>query len=100
MSLAIMCSDSLVSLIPVVVELFQEKVWRTFRGHSGDDMTPETKEIETEDRLVPMSWVVWGLGASIVLGTVLVWLVFGDEGIKPWATLIGFVMGGLLSVLG
>ncbi|PIL32182.1 transporter [Ganoderma sinense ZZ0214-1] len=99
-SLAIMCSDSVVSLIPVVVELFQEKVWRTFRGHSGDDMAPESKEIETEDRLVPMSWVIWGLGGSIVLGTVLVWLVFGDEGIKPWATVIGFVMGGLLSVLG
>nr|VWO96542.1 Oligopeptide transporter OPT-like protein [Ganoderma boninense] len=99
-SLAIMCSDSVVSLIPVVVELFQEKVWRSLRGHSGDDMAPESKEVETEDRLVPMSWVVWGLGGSIVLGTVLVWLVFGDEGIKPWATLIGFVMGGLLSVLG
>ncbi|KAM5544621.1 hypothetical protein V8D89_001519 [Ganoderma adspersum] len=99
-SLAIMCSDSVVSLIPVVVELFQEKIWRTFRGHNGDDMAPETKEIETEDRLVPMSWVVWGLAGSVVLGTVLVWLVFGDEGIKPWATLIGFVMGGLLSVLG
>jgi hypothetical protein len=29
-----------------------------------------------------------------------VWAVFGAEGIKPWATLIGFVMGGLLSILG
>lgn len=99
-SLAIMCSDSVVSLVPVVVEVFRDKVWRALRGHSGDDTAPETKEVETEDRLVPMSWVVWGLGGSVVLGTVLVWLVFGDEGIKPWATLIGFVMGGLLSVLG
>ena len=98
-SLAIMCSDSVVSLVPVVVELVQEKVWRTFRGQNSD-MAPETKEVETEDRLVPMSWVVWGLSGSVVLGTILVWLVFGDEGIKPWATLIGFVMGGLLSVLG
>ncbi|KAM5542892.1 hypothetical protein V8D89_003276 [Ganoderma adspersum] len=42
-----------------------------------------------------MSWVVWGLGGGIVLGTVLVWFVFGDEGIKPRAPMIGFVMGGL-----
>ena len=31
--------------------------------------------------------------------TGLVWLVFGDEGIKPRACVIGFIMGGLLSVL-
>ena len=99
-SLAIMCSDSLVSLVPVVVELFQEKIWRPLRGGAGEASMKESKEVETEDRLVPMSWVVWGLTGSVILGTVLVWLVFGDEGIKPWATFIGFIMGGLLSVLG
>ncbi|EJF56509.1 oligopeptide transporter [Dichomitus squalens LYAD-421 SS1] len=100
-SLAVMCSDSLVSLVPVVVELFQEKVWRALRGSVDDeDSVKESKEVETEDRLVPMSWVAWGLAGSVILGTLLVWLVFGDEGIKPWATLLGFVMGALLSVLG
>ncbi|THH30332.1 hypothetical protein EUX98_g3842 [Antrodiella citrinella] len=94
-SLAIMCTDSLVSLFPVVSEIFTEKIW-----NRRDDSDKEDKEVETEDRLVPMKWVVWGLGGSVVFGTIVVWLVFGDEGIKPWATLIGFGMGGLLSVLG
>ncbi|KAH8096690.1 OPT oligopeptide transporter protein-domain-containing protein [Cristinia sonorae] len=93
-SLAIMCTDSLVSLAPVVTEIFTK---RLFLRHSSKD---DDKEVETEDRLVPMRWVTWGLGGSVVFGTVVVWLVFGDEGIKPWATLIGFGMGGLLSVLG
>lgn len=97
-SLAIMCTDSLVSLTPVVYEIFTEKIWKRHKREDGEDK--DDKEVETEDRLVPMKWVVWGLGGSVILGTVLVWLVFGDEGIKPWATLIGFAMGGLLSVLG
>ena len=100
-SLAIMCSDSLVSLVPVVAEIVYTKLWRGALGMGGgEDPTKESKEFETEDRLVPTKWVVWGLTGSVILGTALVWLVFGDEGIKPWATLVGFVMGGLLSVLG
>ena len=106
-SLAIMCSDSVVSLVPVVAEILYSKVWRRaikLRGGDtdadGEEDGKDNKEVETEDRLVPMQWVVWGLGGSVVLGTGLVWAVFGDEGIKPWATLVGFVMGGLLSVLG
>lgn len=97
-SLAIMCTDSLVSLAPVVSEIFAKKIWN--RHSSSKDDEEDDKEVETEDRLVPMKWVAWGLGGSVVFGTVIVWLVFGDEGIKPWATLIGFAMGGLLSVLG
>ncbi|KAI0667830.1 OPT oligopeptide transporter [Trametes maxima] len=99
-SLAIMCSDSLVSLVPVVYELVYTKIWRPAIGLSDESTDKENKEVETEDRLVPMKWVAWGLSGSILLGTFLVWLVFGHDGIKPWATLIGFVMGGLLSVLG
>jgi hypothetical protein len=57
-------------------------------------------DFEPPERLVPNDWVVWGLGASIVIGTILVWIVFGAEGIRPWATVIGFLMGGLLSLLG
>ena len=102
-SLAIMCSDSLVSLVPVIAEILHKKVWRGALGLRGDDPNDadkESKEFETDDRLVPTKWVVWGLAGSVILGTGLVWAVFGNEGIKPWATLIGFVMGGLLSVLG
>ena len=97
-SLAIMCTDSLVSLTPVIYEICVEKLnpWAPAVSKS-----PESeKEFETEDRLVPMRWVVWGSAGSIVFGTLLVWLVFGHEGIKPWATVIGYIMGALLSVLG
>ncbi|KAH9933658.1 OPT oligopeptide transporter protein-domain-containing protein [Epithele typhae] len=99
-SLAIMCADSLVSLVPVVAEVVSTKLWPAVFGPSAGGAPKESNETETEDRLVPMSWVLWGLGGSVVLGTFLVWLVFGDEGIKPWATVIGFVLGALLSVLG
>ncbi|KAI0325098.1 OPT oligopeptide transporter [Cubamyces sp. BRFM 1775] len=100
-SLAIMCSDSVVSLVPVMYEIFYEKLWKAAFGlGDGDSSSKESKEVETEDRLVPMKWVIWGLCGSIVSGTILVWLVFGHDGIKPWATFIGFIMGGLLSVLG
>ncbi len=105
-SLAIMCSDSLVSLVPVITELVVVKVWRPAirlsygEGAHADETVKESKETESEERLVPTKWVVWGLGGSVVSGTVLVWAVFGDEGIKPWATLVGFALGGLLSVLG
>ncbi|KZT06138.1 OPT oligopeptide transporter [Laetiporus sulphureus 93-53] len=102
-SLAIMCADSLVSLMPVIAEVLYAKVWlsSTMQGDAADgQFVKEDKEVETSDRLVPTKWVIWGLSGSVVSGTLLVWLVFGNEGIKPWATLIGFLMGGLLSVLG
>ncbi|CCM06802.1 uncharacterized protein FIBRA_09102 [Fibroporia radiculosa] len=101
-SLAIMCADSLVSLIPVIYEVFYSKIWNgAIRlGSSPEVIDKDDQEIEIPDRLVPMRWVVWGLAGSIILGTLLVWMVFGNEGIKPWATVLGFIMGGLLSLLG
>lgn len=97
-SLAIMCTDSLVSLMPVIYEIVVDRLnpWSTAKSSSAEN----DKEPETEDRLVPIRWVLWGSVGSIVSGTVLVWLVFGHEGIKPWATVVGYIMGALLSVLG
>ncbi|KAI0303847.1 OPT oligopeptide transporter protein-domain-containing protein [Multifurca ochricompacta] len=86
-SLAIMSSDSLVSLIPVAREYIGK-------------LTSNREAVETEDRLVPNRWVFWGIACSTVIGISIVWLVFGKEGIKPWATLISFVLGALLSILG
>jgi uncharacterized oligopeptide transporter (OPT) family protein len=94
-SLAIMCADSLVSLLPVVVDYISSQI-RHVPSHSKFS----EHETETEDRLVPTSWVIWGLCVTIPLGVVLVWIVFGADGIKPWATLIGFLFGILLSILG
>ncbi|TFK20290.1 oligonucleotide transporter [Coprinopsis marcescibilis] len=102
-SLGIMCADSLVSLIPVVLDSAKDYIVPLRRHYSeiGNEAPKrENHETETEDRLVPRSWVLIGLLASIVIGTWLVWLVFGHEGIKPWATVLGFMLGGLLSVIG
>ncbi|KAF7309723.1 OPT oligopeptide transporter [Mycena indigotica] len=90
-SLAVMCADSLVSLFPVLVEY----VTGFFAQRKEEE-----EDSETVDRLVPTSWVISGVLASLIIGTFLVWLVFGDEGIRPWATLVGFIFGGLLSILG
>ena len=97
-SLGIMCADSLVSLLPIIFEHTRDLV---YRGRHNDELgTKEDHETETPDRLVPLSWVIPGLLASIILGTILVWLVFGGEHIKSWATVLGFVLGGLLSIIG
>jgi hypothetical protein len=89
-----MCADSLVSLVPVVYEYLEKYFVKRDVGEDDDE------EVETPERLVPLGWVGWGMGASVVVGTFLVWLVFGNDGIKPWATVIGFAIGALLSVLG
>jgi OPT oligopeptide transporter protein len=96
-SLAIMCADSLVSLLPIVYESIKNVAGRKI---PEGDVEPEDEETETMDRLVPITWVIWGSGGAVLFGTVLVWAVFGSEGIKPWATVIGFGLGGLLSLLG
>lgn len=101
-SLGIMCSDSLVSLLPVVFEYLEDGVRHWRRDYSVVEGLGQNKshETETEDRLVPNSWVVIGLFLSVFVGTILVWIVFGNEGIKPWATLLGFILGGMLSIIG
>lgn len=101
-ALGIMCADSLVSLLPVVAEHVVDLVKRErrIRLSEHDDTGKVDNETETEDRLVPADWVIMGLLASIIIGTILVWVVFGNEGIKPWATVLGFILGGLLSVIG
>ncbi|KAI0084123.1 oligopeptide transporter [Irpex rosettiformis] len=102
-SLAIMCTDSLVSLIPVIYEIVVQKLLPSHIALSlfgSENSSKEDKEVESDDRLVPLSWVIWGTGGSVVIGTFLVWLVFGHEGIKPWATVIGYIIGAILSVLG
>ncbi|KAL5504409.1 OPT8 [Sanghuangporus vaninii] len=120
-ALAVMASDSIVSLLPIVQEVVTRSA-TVLAKREGSLRLPRTpvnpsfssiarseeectdiegsKDIEPLDRVVPTNWVVYGLLLSIVLGTMLVWVVFGGEGIKPWASVIGFLMGGLLSLLG
>lgn len=100
-ALAVMSAESIVSLAPVVSSMFATARKQYSRRHlDNNDEDEEDEEVETADRLVPLKWIAWGAGASIVLGTVLVWVVFGSEGISPWATVIGFLLGSVLSLLG
>ncbi len=94
-ALAIMCTDALVSLLPVAFELLGDAIL-----HRGLGQSYQQKETETEDRLVPNNWVIVGLVLSVLLGSCLVWVLFGTEGIKPWATFLGFILGALLSIIG
>lgn len=108
-------AESVISLLPIVIsstskllshrsQRAQSKLFQAAneRGTDYVDYSDEDEELddETPDRLVPMSWVWVGLGASGVGGVAIVWALFGSETIKPWATGIGFVLACLLSLLG
>ncbi len=115
-ALAVMTADSLVSLLPMMGQLVVllvrsvgSQYSRLTRQRSvpasqplNDDVSDYDEEevVEKPNRLVPLKVVIWGVVGSITLGTVIVRAVFGYEGIKPWATVIGFVLGGFLSLLG
>lgn len=103
-SLAIMCADSFIALVPVIVRYIAKIVWES-KPHTGAEVESHDEEYadrdpETPNRLVPMKWVIIGLTVSIIIGIFLVWIVFGHEGIKPWASLIGFIISMGLSLLG
>jgi OPT oligopeptide transporter protein len=103
-ALAVMMAESFISLVPVAADLFRSLRRRpkspSLTTLGQQEFGDEDEDPETPDRLVPLKWITWGAGASISIGTILVWIVFGHEGIKPWATVIGFFLGALLSLLG
>ncbi|KAJ9109075.1 hypothetical protein QFC21_000402 [Naganishia friedmannii] len=100
-SLAIMIAESVISLLPIVISYSSNvlKQFQQLRHHEGPGDSDDV-ETESPDRLVPMSWVGIGLAVSSALGIVLVWVIFGHEGIRPWATALGLVLASILSVLG
>ena len=101
-ALAIMTADSLVSLTPVVGEMTSHLL-NAFKYDApalGITGVKSDEEVEPPARLIPRRWVIWGLIISVFGGTLIVWVVFGYDGIKPWATLLGFALGGAMSLLG
>lgn len=100
-SLAIMISESVISLLPIAISYGENLAARIRQARTdGASALLEEDEIEPPERLVPMSWVGIGLAVSSILGIVLVWIIFGNEGIRPWATALGLVLASILSVLG
>ncbi|KAG8744162.1 hypothetical protein FRC10_010731 [Ceratobasidium sp. 414] len=96
---SIICADSFVSITPTLYRIFKS-AYMILVSKRAASVGEEVPEDEPESRLVPDKWVWAGLAASVLVGTILVWVVFGYEGIKPWATVLGFLIGGVLSHLG
>ena len=65
--------------------------------HSNDSDTSREKAIEDE---ADMKIVIGGLIFSCILCTILVAFIFGDEGIKWWATIIALFLASIFSILG
>lgn len=110
-----MIAESLISLAPMTYAYLKDalnrgKMYQEARQFEHADAAesdgyydlPEEDEPEHEppERLVPTRWVTTGLAASGILGVVLVWIVFGSDGIHPWATAIGLVLASILSLIG
>lgn len=109
-ALAIMIAESLTSLFPILISTVTRQISHGRLGKQSnrdylessdpDDEDVDDVEHEPAHRLVPSSWIILGLGASGVLGVVLVWIVFGKDGIHPWATAVGLVLASGLAVVG
>lgn len=118
-----MIAESIISLLPITLSSLSTMLRHQRQRSSGpkvfyasdredgetvgDDYYEPRSEVDDQDpeheppeRLVPISWVRSGLIGSGVLGVVLVWMVFGTEGIHPWATAVGLVLAGVLSLIG
>lgn len=118
-----MIAESIISLLPITIsytsrllshhrQRSRPKVFQPTDSPRNSNITeddyfdPNTEEDDADPehepphRLVPSSWVKWGLGISAVLGVVLVWVVFGVDGIHPWATAVGLVLASVLSLIG
>lgn len=96
-----MIAESVISLLPIVIS-YSSNIHRRFQQFRRHEGSGDSDDVETEspERLVPMSWVGLGLAVSSALGIVLVWAIFGHEGIRPWATALGLILASILSVLG
>ncbi|KDN44954.1 OPT superfamily oligopeptide transporter [Tilletiaria anomala UBC 951] len=122
-SLAIMCSESIIGLITLgAAHGFADfQAWFSDHskhdgyaqlptssrdadsadGHGGEGASLPTlhDEYEPPSRLVPASWTAWGLAISTPGAIVLIHLAFGSQGIAWWATFLAIVLSSFLAVL-
>ncbi|KAF9090911.1 hypothetical protein BGX29_011223 [Mortierella sp. GBA35] len=122
-SLGVMIAESIVSLLGVVVlsliahRRYKARIARlaerrtlldsnSQQGHPVNTSKVEDEDEEEDDedapidQLVPLKIWVCGLILSSILCLVLIWVVFKDQHMPVYATLLALVLGSLLSVLG
>lgn len=120
-SLGVMIAEAVVSLLGVIVLSFIAHYRRKTRekrnaerkaalqasaAHTGADIDAFSVEEDLEDedapidQLVPLKLWVCGLLLSSALCLLLIWVVFKDQHMPVYATLLAIVLGCLLSVLG
>ncbi|KAL8284255.1 hypothetical protein RQP46_005004 [Phenoliferia psychrophenolica] len=95
-ALAIMMAESVLSISMVTIStLFPTPPSEDATLDSADDAETEKAEDEADIRIV-----LGGVVLSCVSCVVLVAFVFGEDGIKWWATIIALVLASLFSILG
>ncbi|KAF6767482.1 Oligopeptide transporter, OPT superfamily [Kalmanozyma brasiliensis GHG001] len=115
-SLAIMCSESIVGLVALVASngirdlkslAAKKKQGRQQgsddQGHGDADADAQEEADEDHEppaRQTPKAWVIAGLLGSTLIAVVLIYISFGAEGISLWATLLGIVLASLFAILG
>ncbi|ORY65650.1 OPT oligopeptide transporter protein-domain-containing protein [Leucosporidium creatinivorum] len=108
-ALAIMMAESLLSISLVTFSALAGPLGMKERPIIIDD--DETRSLDEREEEVPVASgrseeeadkniVLGGVVLSCVACVVLVAIVFGEEGIKWWATLIALVLASIFSVLG
>lgn len=109
-ALAIMMAESILSITMVALS----SVWAPLKKkhlvkavvqpyeEDDDDFDDDVEEVETEadEREADMRVVGGGVVLSCILCVALVGVVFGEEGIKWWATIIALVLASIFSILG
>lgn len=98
-ALAIMMAEALVSLSTVTLTSLASYLRARRRLRSPPNRTDDP-ETETQEDELSLKWVVVGMTASSVLCIVLVYAVFGNEGMRWWATVVALLLACLFSLLG
>ncbi|KAF9438309.1 hypothetical protein BGZ76_008697 [Entomortierella beljakovae] len=116
-SLGIMIAEAIVSLLGVVVLSLIAHYRRKTRvrrhaerraaleaaGASTDELSILEDEVQDDapiDQLVPLKVWVCGLILSSLFALLLIWIVFREDDMPAYATLVAVILGWILSVLG